>query len=243
MMELGDFVESMKQIDEYFSKRWNGMGGKPATVFLQVISFFGRETMWLALIAFYLFIWYDPLPFVYIGTTFLNGLMLILPLKQTFKRERPFEAMEGVESLEARPTSRSFPSWHSYNVSSQALTLGHLLNSPILTGIFLIIAILVAFSRIQLGVHYFSDVVVGYVLGIIGFLLMLFLLGPLFYYFIFQLERMAVCDIYYQQVHPWLYRNMNPAYILLCFGIFGMILLSAIYKLASEKFKIKTVDD
>ena len=124
-MEFKEFSNLIDQWDQRIILKYNGLGGKPITIILRFISFFGRETIWLFLIGFYLFIWYDPFLLSYISATFLTGLILILAIKQTVKRKRPFERFEDgkIVIFERKPTSRSFPSWHSYNVMSQGLLI------------------------------------------------------------------------------------------------------------------------
>ena len=110
----------MKKIDEWDKRiivKYNGIGGKNFTFFLKYVSFFGRETFWIFLIAFYLFLWYDPLSLSYIGTTFLCGVLFVLSIKNSVKRDRPFETLEQIKVLERNPTSRSFPSGKSFRMS------------------------------------------------------------------------------------------------------------------------------
>lgn len=232
-----EFSKKIKKLDKTIALKWNGVGGKGLTYVLKTFSFFGRETFWFFLIAFFLFIWYDPYPFVYIGATFMNGLIFVLPLKQGLKRERPFNKIEGVELFEQEPTSKSFPSWHSYNVASQGLMLSYLLNSLIFGMIFMIIAVLVAFSRIQLGVHYFSDVVTGFCLGMISFILVVNIMGPFFLWSVFNLEQIAIHDVYYQSLNPSIFSNLW--YFLTCTGVFGGILFSAIFKNVKKRIQSK----
>ena len=161
-METKKIIKKLDYWDQKIILRYNGIGGRPFTIFLKILSFFGRETIWMLLMVFYLFIFYDPLLFSYISSIFLLGVVIIAPIKKYMNRDRPFESLKDIKVLERKPTSRSFPSWHAYNVVSQGLLLAFLLNSLLITIIVLIFAAIVSFSRIQLGVHYPSDVIVGF---------------------------------------------------------------------------------
>jgi len=229
-----NFIKKIDKWDKRIIIKYNGIGGKIFTFFLKSVSFFGRETLWIFLIAFYLFLWYDPLSLSYIGATFLCSVLFVLSIKNAVKRERPFETLEEINVLEHNPTSRSFPSWHAYNVASQGIILGVLFDSSLITIILLIFAALVAFSRIQLGVHYPSDVVMGYILGILGGILTLILFGPFFNLIITYLERFAIHEIEYKSINSML---GEPWYFITCLAIFGLIFLSAIRKRLKEMYK------
>lgn len=236
-MTAKDFVRKVGEWDKKTLLRFNGIGGKLFTYFLKFVSFFGRETLWFFLIAVFLFLWYDPVVFVYIGSTFMSGLILVLPIKELVKRERPYESLKDsteLKLLEREQTSRSFPSWHAYNVASQSLMFGFLLNSVLVMVLALLFAALVAFSRIQLGVHYPTDVMAGYILGACGFLLTIFVFGPLFLSITMYFESIATHTIYYYEINRSLFTE--PWYIALCVGVFGGIIFSSMLKIIKGRF-------
>jgi len=239
-MELREFSHKIDRWDKRIILRYNGVGGRPIIYILKFISFFGRETLWLFLIFFYLFIWYDPFLLSYISSTFLFGLLIILAIKQIVNRARPFEKFnqEELKVLERKPTSKSFPSWHSYNIVSQGLLFGlYFLRSPLITFLILIFSIIVSFSRIQLGVHYPSDVITGFFIGIFGFVLSIYIISPILLIAITSLEQIITYEIQYQQINSMLYENIW--YLLLSILIFCLIILSAIYKKVNETIKNK----
>ncbi|MFW9880831.1 MAG: phosphatase PAP2 family protein [Candidatus Thorarchaeota archaeon] len=230
-MELKEFSSKVDEWDQKVIIKYNGLGGKPLTIIFRFLSFFGKETLWLCLIAFYLVIWYDPFLLSYISATFLTGLILILLIKQTIKRKRPFERLEEgkITVYERKPSSRSFPSWHSYNIMAHGLLFGIIfLKSPIISVLVLIIVFIVSFSRIQLGVHYPSDVIFGSIFGILGFLLTIYLTGPLIFKLVTYLEQFILVEIQYQQINPLLLNNIG--YLFFSLGIFLIIFLLAINK-------------
>lgn len=84
-------------------------------------------------------------------------------LKKAFARARPCHALEGIRLLVGCGSSYSFPSAHATNIFAAMvlLTERYRRYAPA----FLFVAVLVAYSRVYVGVHYPSDIVAGAILG------------------------------------------------------------------------------
>ncbi len=91
------------------------------------------------------------------------GVALYKLLKQTFVRERPFITHSGI-SLQAAPLDRySFPSGHTLH--AVAFTWQAVAHYPQLAWVLVPFTTLVAASRVVLGLHYPTDVLVGAAIG------------------------------------------------------------------------------
>ncbi len=93
-----------------------------------------------------------------------GALITNVALKNIVARIRPFEVISGLEILIRAPHDYSFPSGHTCSAFSAAFVYYRLL--PKKWGIAaLIVASLIGFSRLYLGVHYPSDVLGGILAG------------------------------------------------------------------------------
>jgi len=100
----------------------------------------------------------------------ISGYIASTLLKLFFQRPRP-EVVPHLDMV----SSSSFPSGHSMNAAIIYLTLGTIIATAVarkrlkayVIGVALLITIIVGWSRVYLGVHYPSDVLAGWMAGLI----------------------------------------------------------------------------
>jgi undecaprenyl-diphosphatase len=115
----------------------------------------GMTAVWailIACLAFYL-------------TVFVEGWM-----KEAIARVRPCRTLEGIRLILPCPRSNSMPSGHAISSFAFAMPLFLLTRSSLRLAWRLfpvVLASLIAFSRLYLGVHYPTDVLAGALLGIL----------------------------------------------------------------------------
>jgi undecaprenyl-diphosphatase len=92
-----------------------------------------------------------------------TGLLLYKLLKKKLVRERPFIGLIGIECAMPPLDRYSFPSGHTLHaVTFTAIAISYV---PQLAVVLVPFALLVAASRVVLGLHYPTDVLAGAVLG------------------------------------------------------------------------------
>ena len=88
-------------------------------------------------------------------------------LKPTIQRIRPFDVITDIELLVKRPLDYSFPSGHTAASFTSVMAL-YLAGEKKLWISALVLAVLIAFSRLYLYVHYPTDVLGGMIIGVIS---------------------------------------------------------------------------
>ena len=96
-------------------------------------------------------------------TTAVVGTWIYTGLKHHLVRERPYITHDGIVCAAAPLDRYSFPSGHTMHAVSFAILFSAYV--PIMIWIMAPFAVLVAISRIVLGLHYPSDVIAGAALG------------------------------------------------------------------------------
>ena len=94
----------------------------------------------------------------------VGSIICNLVLKPIFERIRPYDKYPKLTKL-IDLNDYSFPSGHTLAAFSSATVLLHI--NMIIGMPALILAILIAYSRLYLNVHYFTDVLFGMIIGII----------------------------------------------------------------------------
>lgn len=133
--------------------------------FFKIISRLGDGWFWYACVAILTFargLGYIPqLMFLIAGTA--CGTMIYKFLKRKTVRPRPYQVHQAVV-LGERPLDHfSFPSGHTMHAVMITTLIGFAL--PVLLWIMLPFTLLVALSRVILGLHYPTDVLAGAVIG------------------------------------------------------------------------------
>ena len=132
--------------------------------FFELITIFGEETI-LVLIIVTMWFAFDKkkaqkLLFITMSSMSVNGV-----IKNIAKIPRPFASGEVTCVRPDTATGYSFPSGHTQNFTTWTTICASELKKKWFTVVTALLILLVAFSRVYLGAHYPSDVIVSVVLG------------------------------------------------------------------------------
>ncbi|WP_243291112.1 phosphatase PAP2 family protein [Bacillus sp. FJAT-47783] len=147
-----------KYVNQYFEK-------KCLNFYFRNITHIGGATFTILLSLLFIVFAEHPLKSVALasGAALLFSHIPVAIIKKLYPRKRPYIALQDAKILKNPLQDHSFPSGHTTAIFS--LVTPYILFMPELFIIILPIAFSVALSRIYLGLHYPSDVLVGMFLG------------------------------------------------------------------------------
>ena len=161
------FGNELVRLDEQLFLQINQIRNPFLDSFFLTITTVGSTLFWLSLIGIFWLAKQKKISFLLLAA-FLIDSMTLIGSKLLFNRLRPQDFFSGVETLEYE-IGPSFPSGHSERVFSGATILSAFYKN--LKPVFYGLALLVAISRIYVGVHFPLDVIYGSLNGIvIGYL-------------------------------------------------------------------------
>ena len=150
--------------------------GSFGTTLASFFSAFGEELACVAVIGF-LYWCYDKRFGRFVGLNLLVGIVLNPMIKNIFNRRRPYFDTPEIKCL--KPVDKhadiynisaqefSFPSGHSTNAVAVYGSLPVYRKNKTLAVIAVVLSLLVGVSRFCLGVHYPTDVMCGWILGLV----------------------------------------------------------------------------
>ena len=151
------------EVVEFFQSLQNGF----FDVFFNMISFLGEEYIYILILGIIYYAYDKKLGEYLAFTLFFTGIFNNT-LKVLFNHMRPFEKYpDRVNNL--RPdtaTGNSFPSGHTQNFSAFLFAEGFYFKKINIFIVATVLSVVMAISRMYLGVHFLEDVLASLVLGI-----------------------------------------------------------------------------
>lgn len=155
--------------------------GPGAISFLSLLSMFGEQLLMVVIIGFLYWSW-DKEFGKFVGLNILVANVWNPLIKNVFLRLRPYFVSDKIDLLRLIDSSAdkydvaaqgySFPSGHSSGaVSLYGSLAAHEKKNRLLLVIAILLPLLVGFSRVVVGAHYPTDVLAGWLLGLIVILL------------------------------------------------------------------------
>lgn len=159
-------LESLLEWDRRWTRRLNaGVGVAPVRVLFRLASRLGDGVFWYSVMLVLSITQGRPglevtLRLLAAG---MIGFAVYKLLKSGTSRPRPYRVLAGIRAGIAPPDAFSFPSGHTLH--AVAFTLVAVSYFPALAWVLVPFTLLVALSRVVLGLHYPSDVLAGAALG------------------------------------------------------------------------------
>lgn len=177
-------LERIDRVDYRLCRTCNlAMQWRPVHLFFSIISRIGDGPVWYLLMTalpVYALATHTSKGFYAGGSLMvagLAGLMIYKFLKERLARERPYISHQDIDCKNVPLDRYSFPSGHTLH-AVMFTTIG-LAWFPGLATVLLPLTLLIALSRLVLGLHYPTDVLVGAMIGFGLAQYMLFLLPPM----------------------------------------------------------------
>ena len=164
MATMFDFIQDIDfQILDFIQEHFRSYWGDRVMVFF---TYLGSAVVWVIFCAILLLIRKTRRDGIVASCGLLTGVLVAnVIIKNIVQRARPCWIRDGFPVLIKNPKDYSFPSGHT--MAATVFTVIMIKKHPRLAFVLVPIALLIAFSRLYLYVHFPSDVLFSFVTGIL----------------------------------------------------------------------------
>ncbi len=184
-----NFLKNQK-IRDYFNwektlaiKVYSNHSKKAQIIYFKLITTFGSPGLWWIIMMVFLLYgilfgrWFELASF---SGAYVFTMPIYLIIKSAVRRKRPFKVHEEIVPRGHAEVGASFPSGHSTFGALLYCYLGlFYFNGGIIMIPLFLMALYIGYTRMVLGVHYLSDIIVGVLYG--------FTMGLLYHFFFHQI--------------------------------------------------------
>ncbi|TYR82071.1 phosphatase PAP2 family protein [Priestia megaterium] len=141
---------------------------KGLNAFFRTITHAGGATFTISMALLFMFVMKDSTKLIAYASAFSLAVshIPVAIAKKLYPRKRPYLQLEHTKVLQNPLKDHSFPSGHTTAIFS--FLTPFMIAYPLLMTVLLPLAVTVGLSRIYLGLHYPTDVLVGMLLGILS---------------------------------------------------------------------------
>lgn len=158
-------MESIPSIDKYLVVALSKFRADGLTGLMKIMTKIGDGYVWAVICIVVAII--NPKVGGAIIIASLTQIIVQQIVKHIFCRERPYIAHDDIFYIIPPPDKFSFPSGHTAAAFVMVFAIFHFY--PLFFGLILVVACLIAISRVYLGLHYPSDILGGIILGYISY--------------------------------------------------------------------------
>ncbi|MFA5834649.1 MAG: phosphatase PAP2 family protein [Bacteroidota bacterium] len=171
---MGQFKHQIQLWDERTILSIIARRGLTLTKLMKFFSAMGDGYAWIVLAVVFYILTDVSTTWLFVGiTAFAAELICYKIIKQSTTRKRPCHAHANIQNLVEPQDQYSFPSGHTAAATVAALLFS--VAVPVLIPLFIVSVMLIGLSRIYLGVHYPTDVLMGFALGVFSFTFALYI--------------------------------------------------------------------
>ncbi|WP_033828905.1 phosphatase PAP2 family protein [Bacillus andreraoultii] len=165
---MTNFVESLYQFECHLFRKMNRYyNSKIASLYFRVVTHLGGATSTILTVLLFVFFSSGSVRLVSLSSAVALAVshIPVQIVKKLFPRKRPYLVLKEIHVTKNPLQDHSFPSGHTTAIFSVLIPFILFKSFSLIAIGLLLLGISVAVSRIVLGLHYPSDVVIGGILG------------------------------------------------------------------------------